>query len=269
MAETDRHLDDTVNVRGALKYRFRHDPQVYVSGNLFVYYEEGNTNEKVAPDVFVVRGVVKKERRTYKIWEEGKAPDVVFEITSSGTRYEDQYAKHELYRRLGVKEYYMYDPTGEYLPERVRVFYLEGTDYVEVPPENGVWRSPALGLELRLEAAGLRFYDPQTGERLLTPDEQAEAREAEAAARRAAEAAREQEAAARRAAEAAREQEAAARHAAEAAREQEAAARQAAEAARGQEAAARQAAEAELERLRAELARLKTSGPKDRPKLGG
>ena len=89
MAETDIHADLLIYLREALKDYFRDDPNVYVAGNLFVYYEEGNPEAVVAPDVFVVKGVPKRRRRIYQVWVEGKAPDVVFELTSESTRWED------------------------------------------------------------------------------------------------------------------------------------------------------------------------------------
>jgi Uma2 family endonuclease len=229
MAETDIHRNEMINLLAMLEYHYRNEPTVYVSGNIFLYYEEGNTNEKVSPDVLVALGVGRKERRTYKVWEEGKVPEVIVEVTSSSTRYEDLYAKSELYRRLGVKEYYLYDPTGDYLPEPLQAYHLKKGNYHLVPSEQGRWRSASLGLELRIEEGRLRLYDPETGERLLTPAEQAEARATAEQARAAAEAGRGREARARKAAEAERER----------------------------EAQARKAAEDEVKRLRAELAKLK------------
>src|SRR5262245_47290220 len=55
---------------------------IYISGNLMFYYEEGEPGSVVSPDVFVVKGVPKGLRRTYKLWEEKQPPAVVFEITS-------------------------------------------------------------------------------------------------------------------------------------------------------------------------------------------
>ena len=40
---------------------------------------------------------------------------MVFEITSRGTRLEDLGTKRALYAMLGVREYFLYDPLGEYL----------------------------------------------------------------------------------------------------------------------------------------------------------
>jgi Uma2 family endonuclease len=243
MAETDLHRDEMLNLISALAEHYREDPQVYVSGNLFVYYVEGDTRKKVSPDVLVVRGVRKGRRRTYKIWEEGKAPEVVIEVSSGETHYEDLYAKRELYEELGVKEYYLYDPTGDYLPNHFLAYRRQRGQYREVKPKRGAWKSEVLGLLLKVEANRLRFYDTVTGARLLTPEEQAAARREAEAARREAEAARREAEAARREAEAARQKAETERNAAEKAQEQEA--------------QARRAAEAALERLRAELDRLK------------
>jgi Uma2 family endonuclease len=237
MAETEVHIDALIYLRETLKDYFRDDPQVYVAGNMLLYYEEGNPAACVAPDVFVVKGVEKHERRTYKLWEESQPPTVIFEITSRSTRLEDLGTKRALYALLGVQEYFLYDPLGEYLRPPLQGYRLEGSEYQRMEslgPETLM--SEALGVALRLEANQLHLIDPTTGERLLSPAEAYKARRQEAAARQAAEAQAAQEAAARQAAEARLSQEVAARQAVE----------------------ARMAHfEAELERLRDELGRLK------------
>ena len=195
MGETDVHIDALIYLREALKDYFREAPKVYVAGNMLLYYEEGNTAACVAPDVFVVQGVAKHERRIYKLWEEDQPPAVVFEVTSRSTRLEDLGTKRALYAMLGVREYFLYDPLGEYLRPQLQGYRLQEGEYQRMPPvgHEGL-ASQALGLELRLEDGRLRVVHPTTDERLLTP---AEAQ----AARRAAEARATQEAAARQAAE--------------------------------------------------------------------
>jgi len=89
MGETDAHIAQILDLRFSLGRFFRNDSQVYVAADLLLYYVEGDPKEFVVPDVFVARGVLKRERRVYKLWEEGRAPDVVFEITSASTRRED------------------------------------------------------------------------------------------------------------------------------------------------------------------------------------
>jgi Uma2 family endonuclease len=203
MGETDVHIDALIYLREALKDYFRNEPQVYVAGNMLLYYEEGNPAACVAPDVFVVQGVAKGERRTYRLWEEGQAPAVVFEITSRGSRLEDLGTKRAVYAMLGVREYFLYDPLGEYLRPPLQGYRLREGEYERISPEaEGELTSQALGLDLRLEDGRLRLVSPATGERLLTPAEAQAARRAEAEARQAEAAARQAEAAARQAAEA-------------------------------------------------------------------
>src|SRR5207244_791296 len=103
MGETDVHIDALIYLREALRDHFRDAPQMYVAGNMFLYYEEGNPTACVAPDVFVVQGVDKHERRTYRLWEESQPPAVVFETTARGTRLEDLGAKRAAYARQGVR----------------------------------------------------------------------------------------------------------------------------------------------------------------------
>ena len=167
MAETDVHIDALIYVRETLKAYFEAEPLVYVAGNMLLYYEEENPAACVAPDVFVVRGVPKQERRTYKLWEERHAPTVIFEITSRSTRLEDLRTKRFLYAQLGVQEYFLYDPLGEYLRPSLQGYRLHDGEYerITVGP-NASLVSEALGVTLVLENGRLRVVDPKTGERL-------------------------------------------------------------------------------------------------------
>jgi Uma2 family endonuclease len=168
MAETDVHIDVLIHLREALRDHFRDAPQVYVAGNMLLYYEEGNPAACVAPDVFVVQGVAKGERRTYRLWEEGQPPTVVFEITSRGTRLEDLGTKRALYTMLGVREYFVYDPLGEYLQPPLQGYRLQAGEYQRMPRAGeGQLASQELGLELRVEEGRLRLVNPATGARLL------------------------------------------------------------------------------------------------------
>jgi Uma2 family endonuclease len=188
MAETDAHINALIDLREALKDYFREAPQVYVAGNLFVYYEEDNPTACVAPDVFVVKGVARHERRLYKLWEEQHPPAVVFEITSRRTRLDDLGTKRALYAMLGVHEYFVYDPLGDYLAPALQGYQLQDGEYQRLPhTDRGRLVSQELGLELWLDAGRLRLVHPTTGEYLLTPAEAQEARRTEAAARQAAE----------------------------------------------------------------------------------
>src|SRR5208283_1300190 len=86
MAETDRHRQQMFELIGSLQAFYATQPNVYVSGNLLIFYVPGNRRRHISPDVFVVKGVAKRERLNYLVWEEAKGPDVVIELTSSSTR---------------------------------------------------------------------------------------------------------------------------------------------------------------------------------------
>ena len=120
LAESDFQRHPLIYAVEALRVHFQRRADVYVSGNLFLYYEEGNPQAVVAPDVFVVIGAEKRDRPSYLLWREPKAPDFVLEITSRSTRSADQGAKRGIYAFLEVGEYWQYDPTGDYLRPPLR-----------------------------------------------------------------------------------------------------------------------------------------------------
>ena len=174
MAETEFQLIPLIDSITALRSHFLDREDVYVVGNMFLYYQEGNPRAVVAPDLFVVVGASKHKRHTYKLWEEPKAPDFVLEVTSRSTRKDDQGRKREIYASLGVWEYWQYDPTGDYLSPRLQGLRLHEGDYRRVPSVTTVdggllLHSRALALDVRLEAGEeLRFHDPATGQNLLS-----------------------------------------------------------------------------------------------------
>jgi len=188
MAETDFHYEIMTDMIDTLKERYAEHHDVYVAGNLIVYYQEKQPQKFVAPDVFVVFGVEKKKRRTYRLWEEGKGPDFVLEVASQSTCDYDLGEKKDLYASiLGVQEYYLYDPDKRYLPSPLLGFRLVEGVYVPIQAVEGRLPSDTLGLELGEEGGRLRLYNPLTKKWVLKPAEQAkaEALRAQAQVRRA------------------------------------------------------------------------------------
>ena len=181
VAESDFQLGPLIYAIDALRAYFQGRDDVYVAGDLFLYYEEGNPRAVVAPDVFVVLGAPNHLRASYMLWREPKAPDFVLEITSQSTRAQDQGTKRERYALLGVQEYFQYDPTRDYLEPPLQGLRLVGQVYQPIPattsPEGVlVLRSAVLGLELHLEEGTLRLYDPTTRQKLLSYQETEQAR---------------------------------------------------------------------------------------------
>ena len=207
MTESEAQFVPLTYAALALRAHFEQRDDVYVGANMFLYYEENNPRAVVAPDVFVVVGAPKRVRDTYLLWNEPKGPDFVLEITSRSTRREDQGRKKRVYASLGVGEYFLFDPTGDYLRPRLQGFVLRQGRYEPLPTArlpNGEPSlvSEAVGLHLRVRGEELRLYDPDKGHDLFYYSEWAKAHSREETARKAAEDRAATEEAARKAAEA-------------------------------------------------------------------
>ncbi len=171
MGETDLHRNVMVAAIDTLKMHFA-GQLVYVSGNILLYYRPGNKRRHVSPDVMFVRGLEQRDRENYLLWEEGRAPNVVLEVTSESTRDEDLEDKLEIYRdEIEVVEYFLFDPRSEYLNPALQGHRLRRGRYVPIAPAAGRLPSKELGLHLEADGSRLRFYDPASGRWLPTPQE--------------------------------------------------------------------------------------------------
>lgn len=176
MGETDQHRDVNNYLVEALKIHYAdRQNDVYVSGDNFIYFVKDNPRRFVSPDVYVVFGVPMKQRKSFKTWEEGNhLPSVVMEVTSRSTQDDDLLRKFELYQDvLLVPEYFMFDPTGEYLDPQLAGFRMnDGGEYIPIALLNNRLHSEQLGLDFVLTPHGLRVFDPATGEFYPTLSEQ-------------------------------------------------------------------------------------------------
>ena len=181
-----RWVHDT---HGALAYRYEDRADVAVSSDIFMYHlplhgQEPRTDRagrpvypRMAVDVLVSFGVPKRDRLSYVVADEGKAPDFVLEVASVSTWRRDYGEKREIYEALGVREYFVYDVRPEAV-ERLTGFRLHGGAYEELtrapirPGGPPGLHSDVLGLWARLDAqGGLRWYNPATGKNLRTYSE--------------------------------------------------------------------------------------------------
>jgi Uma2 family endonuclease len=176
MGETDWHIQTITYLSQALEVFFANVPNVKVSADIMFYYEEGNPRKVFAPDVMVVKGVGKHLRRTYKLWEEKQFPQVVFEISSRKTWGEDLNKKWLLYQQFGVKEYYIFDPEYDYLPEPLIAYRLKRGELKQISIKNRRIFSPELNLDVVDTGKGLRLFNPETKEFLPSLAEEHEAR---------------------------------------------------------------------------------------------
>ena len=180
MSTNPDHLEWMIRCHRELKHRYRGRQDLYLGFDMLVYYERGNREAAVAPDVFVSFGVPPRTRPSYFVWLEDKPPDAVWEFGAPLTVKGDAGEKKETYRRMGVREYWLVDPVGGVHDPRVQGFELVDGLYERMPWEEGpdgsvaVW-SPVLQLELRFADGRLRFWDRETAQYLELPEKEAEA----------------------------------------------------------------------------------------------
>ena len=177
MAETGIHWHVIIDIANMLSSRYRDRDDMFVGGDLMMHYVEDAPNLSVSPDIFVAFGPPREpSRRVWKTWEEGKLADFVLEVTSKGTRRQDE-EKRRLFQRLGVAEYWQHDPTGEYMPAILKGQRLNAADtYEPIPlvtkPDGTFYgESKVLALHLCLDDGRLRLFDPATNEFLATNEE--------------------------------------------------------------------------------------------------
>ena len=186
VAETYDHFYAIVMILEVLR-QFLQGQQATVLANQFLYYAEGNSKLRIAPDVMVIFGVEPGGRDNYKTWEEGQVPKVIFEITSKSTRHEDFEYKKILYEQLEVEEYWLFDPKGDWIAGQLVGYRLRDDslqpDAIRHYSPIDDFQSRALNLRLQIEGKLIGFYRLDTGEKLLLPEELAQALQAETTAR--------------------------------------------------------------------------------------
>lgn len=173
MGESELHRDEIVYLIEAFQERFQGEPNVYVGGNLFLYYRRGDPRDVICPDVMVVQGVPKLPmRRTYKLWEEGEAPCLAMEVRSDSTEVNDFFSKKALYESLGIDEYILYDPLAVRTPQ-IQGFRLadDGRYLPMAPGPDGSLASQTTGVTFRLEGQSIRVVETATGRRFLRNEE--------------------------------------------------------------------------------------------------
>ena len=151
----------------------------YIGGNMFVYYSLAQVRNKdfKGPDFFAVLGVPKGERKSWVVWEEGKAPDVVIELLSDSTAAADKNQKKLIYQnQMRVPNYFWYDP---FHPDDWAGFSIHQNRYQPITPNpHNQLVSQSLGLALQrwqghykgIDATWLRWAALE-GDLLPTPEE--------------------------------------------------------------------------------------------------
>ncbi len=176
MGEGDWHITALTILFNMLRHHYR-GQDAYVAADMMVYYEEGNPRAVRAPDVMVCMGVSSHQRPSWLTWVEGVVPAVVFEIASPSNKGNDLGPKKAIYERIGVGEYFAFDPIGDVLTEergRLRGWRLVNDRYEPIEPDDhGNMDSLLLNMHLYIEGTELRLVDLETRLPLKTYDEMA------------------------------------------------------------------------------------------------
>jgi Uma2 family endonuclease len=164
--ESERHRRQMELLIECLELAWAERRDFYAGGDMFVYYsvDQLRTEDFRGPDVFVVLGTERRERKAWVVWEEGgKRPDVVIELTSETTAAIDRGKKKRIYGEvLGVPEYFIYDPaSGELEGWRLDSEALAYERMAVLP--SGRLPSRRLGLELGVWQGRHADADPPWG----------------------------------------------------------------------------------------------------------
>ena len=183
MAENDWQYTALTDTVSTLRVRYQGRDDVYVAGDMLIYYIMNRNDISVAPDVYVVLGAAGNHPRdSWLVWREGRSPDFVMEIASPSTWRRDATEKRRIYADMGVTEYARFDPTGDHFTPPLVLEVLDGAEYRERPlttDAGGNLRAYSAVLDLDfcvLPDRQLRLYDATSGEWLRTHQETEDAR---------------------------------------------------------------------------------------------
>ena len=169
--EQSREIREITGLLAARFTEFDTRPDVFLDDGTFICYDPSNLNVRVAPEVYLAFGVdavAIRPRKIYLPWEVGKPPDFALEVASESTASVDIRRKPDIYARIGVREFWRFDPTGgRYHGQPIWAGELVDREYRELPQTrdlDGILKvySPLLGISLCWDDGWPRVYDPAT-----------------------------------------------------------------------------------------------------------
>ena len=162
----------TLMLNASILFKQRDD--VFVAEDHLIYPVQGNPEVSIAPDAYVAFGVKKRDRGSYKVWEEhGIFPQVVFEVYSPGNTQREFEFKLTKYERFGAEEYYIIYPDD---PATIVGYVRNGKNLVELETLNG-FISPRLGISFLEENGDVTVIGPDGNPWLPLDDQVLELRE--------------------------------------------------------------------------------------------
>lgn len=165
MAHGNLHHHALASTTVAFHAIFENRSDAHVRGGVTIHYRNDGSDASITPDLFVVVGDVDVPEVSYKAWEEGANPDFALDVMRPSTTLEDVRAARATCERLGIREYWAFDPSGRLLePEygrRVVGYKLRlDSTYKEIPAtDDGNSYSSALFLQIKEVEGHLSIYD--------------------------------------------------------------------------------------------------------------
>lgn len=166
---SDYHYLEQILCYTVLYERFA-GPDCYVSFQRWLRRDAAGREPMLQPDLLVAQGVVQRNRRVYDPWQEGKIPDLVAEYLSPTSLTSDQVKKVDAYHKLGIAEYWLFNPAGEFAGPRIRGWNLQGKGGPEPLSEeaDGSFASRVLPIRFAVLDDVLEVLDGRSLQ-LLTP----------------------------------------------------------------------------------------------------
>lgn len=165
-----KHSADLLYAAEAVK-RHLGTSRYVLAVDVFFYFREGDNKASLGPDLLVTLDHEFKGSGTYQTWVEGRLPDFILEVVSPSSVTNDKKLKKGAYERLGIKEYFLYDPDTEQSRSPVKGYRLNDQTrrYGRAlkPGKDGSVRSLELGVSLRVEGSALVVRNTKTGEDYL------------------------------------------------------------------------------------------------------
>ncbi len=162
-----KHSAQLLYASQAIEQHFR-DARAAVAVDAPLYWEQGNNRAVLAPDLMVTLDHELQGETTYQTWIEGRLPDFVLEVVSPSSADNDKKLKKEVYERLGIPEYFLYDPDASQPAQRLLGYRLDersGQYGAPLRPgRDGALQTPALGVSLRAQGSRLIISNTATGE---------------------------------------------------------------------------------------------------------
>ena len=167
--EQNREIREMTGLFAARFTEFDTRPDVFLDDDSFICYDPSDLNVRIAPDVYLAFGVdaeAIRPRRLYLPWEVGKPPDLAVEIASESTSRTDVNRKPGIYAGIGVRELWLFDPSGgRYYGQELWGGELSGDGYRDLPATrepDGILKiySPLLQASICWDAGWPRLYYP-------------------------------------------------------------------------------------------------------------